>query len=145
MAAEFGALAEAFQDSLGLWLAGHAGIAAAFGTNPVRVVSAVDDRSVLPVLQTGEDGFRPALGARIVTPRVHVWTREAGMVLCKRIGGAVLDALTVTDEAGANNGFTVPGYRLVYGFSVLERYMRDPAENVRHGVLDFDMRFEPAA
>ena len=79
------------------------------------------------------------------TSRIHIWTRESGFTLCKRIGSAVLGALTVTDADGVNNGLAITGYRVTSGFNVLERYMRDPAENVRHGVLDFEMRFEPAA
>lgn len=149
MAAEFAAFAAAYQEALGAWLAADAGIVAAFAANPVRVLSAVDDRTVLPVIQTGEDDFRDGgvqdAPARIVTSRVHVWTREPGMLLVKRIGGAVLGAMTATNAAGVNIGLTVPGFELSHGRNLLERYLRDPADNVRHGVLDFEMRFVPAA
>lgn len=149
MAAEFAAFAGAYQDALGGWLAAHAGIVGAFGANPVRLVAATDDRTVLPCLQFGEDDFRDDSRqdspARIVTSRVHVWTREPGMILVKRIGGAVLGAMSATDMAGVNIALNVPGFQLVYGRNILERYMRDPADNVRHGVLDFEMRFVPAA
>lgn len=149
MADDFSTLATALQDGLGEWLAAHAGVRAAFGTNPVRVLTAADERAVMPYLQTGEDDFLPAdtqgQPARIATSRVHVWTREPGFTLCKQIGGGVLAALSVTGPDGANNGLTAAGYELVYGVNVLERYMRDPAANVRHGVLDFELRFVPAA
>lgn len=148
MAAEFAGFAEAYQTALGTWLAADAGIAGAFGANPVRIVSAVDDRTLMPCIQIGEDDFRDATvqgsPARIVTSRVHVWTRETGMVLLKRIGGAVLGAMTATSAEGVNIALAVPGYDLIWGRNVLERYLRDPAENVRHGVLDFEMRFAPA-
>lgn len=149
MAGEFVDLAEALEKGLGAWLAEHAAVVAAFGTNPVRVMSGEDDRLLLPRIQTGEDNFWPVSTqgrpARMCTARVHIWTREAGFTLCKKLGGGVLSALTVTDTEGVNNGLAIPGYQLSYGFNVLERYMRDPAENVRHGVLDFELRFEPAA
>lgn len=149
MAAKFAELPEKYELALGDWLAAHAGVKAAFGANPVRILSAVDDRSGMPCIQTGEDAFRPAdrqgVAARVVTSRIHIWTRESGMILLKRIGGAVGGALTITDADGVNNGFDVAGFRLVFGEMVLEKYMRDPTENVRHGVLDFEMRFEPAA
>ncbi len=149
MAAEFAAFAGAYQDAVGAWLAADAGIVAAFGANPVRVVAAVDDQSALPCLQIGEDEFRDVgaqdMPARIVTSRVHIWTRETGLVLVKRIGGAVLAALTATQSSGANTALAVPGFQLVVGTNLLERYLRDPAANVRHGILDFEMRFVPAA
>ena len=149
MAGEFVDLAEALEKGLGVWLAEHAAVQASFGTNSVRVMAGEDDRTVFPRIQTGEDNFFPASTqgrpARMGTSRIHIWTRESGFTLCKRIGSAVLGALTVTDADGVNNGLAIAGYRVTSGFNVLERYMRDPAENVRHGVLDFEMRFVPAA
>lgn len=149
MAAEFATFAAAYQDALGAWLAADAAIIAAFGANPVRVAAAVDDRSAMPALQIGEDDFRDVSAqgapARLVTSRVHIWTRESGMGLVKAIGGAVLGAMTATNAEGVNIGLIVPGFQLSHGANLLERYLRDPADNVRHGVLDFEMRFVPAA
>lgn len=150
MADDFFDLPEKLQDGMGAWLAAHAAVVAAFGdANPVRVLSAQDDQRKIPYLQTGEDAFYPQ-GSQdsplcLVRSRVHVWTRETGFVLCKKVGGAVARALSITSAAGVNNGMQVDGYSVVSGFLLMARYEHSPGENTRHGILDFEMRFVPAA
>lgn len=58
----------------------------------------------------------------------HIWTRESGLVDCKRIGGAASNALRTFPKV-------IDSFRIADAFVDGARYLRDPSGEHAHGVL----------
>jgi hypothetical protein len=132
------------QDAVGAILEADADVTAALGSHNARILGGPDPTATFPYLTIGEDTGVDAsvqfLSARTVRLAVHIWTKEEGFASCKDIGAAVISALETED------GFAVStDVRCVSCFPDRERYMRDPRNGIRHGVIELETEIEATA
>jgi hypothetical protein len=134
----------AIQDAVGAILEADADVTAALGSHNARILGGPDPSAVFPYLTIGEDDAKDVsvqfLEAKSIRLIVHVWTKEDGFASCKEIGAAVISALETED------GFDLPaGLRCVLCYPEGERYMRDPRNGIRHGVIELTTEIEATA
>lgn len=131
--------AEALQRAIYAALQASADLQALIGEE-ARVYDRVPDKPVFPYVTIGDDEVLP--DGNDCSPHssqcfatIHVWARKGGKPLCKRVAGAVIDALT--DE------FPIEGQVLSEHGCDSARYFRDQDGLTERGVLTFRFLLDP--
>ena len=124
------------QDAFGLLLAGDSAVTASLGSHNGRILGGTDPAATYPYLTIGEDEPTDAsvqnLEAKSLLMTIHIWTKEGGFAQNKTIEAAIVSALDSED------GHTMPaGLRCSGCFHRKTRFMRDPKNGIRHGVVEF--------
>lgn len=129
------------QDAFGLILEADAAVTAALGSHTGRILGGTDPTATFPYVTIGEDeptdASVQALEAKSLRMTIHIWTKEGGFAQCKTVEAAIVAALDSAD------GHAMPaGLRCVSCFHERSRFMRDPVNGIRHGVVEFTADIE---
>lgn len=129
---------EALQRAVYAALTGHSGLTAAMG-GAVRAYDRVPPSPGFPYLyiadlQLLDDGNQCEPDAYVAYQDVHVWSRGAGLVACKRISAQVREAIAA---------MTVTGWNASVWYES-ERHMNDGDGLTGHAVVTFKIQLEPA-
>lgn len=129
------------QDAFGFILEGDASVTAALGSHNGRILGGTDPTATFPYLTIGEDEPTDSsvqdLEAKSLRMTIHIWTKEGGFAQCKTVEAAVVAALDTAD------GHDMPaGLRCVSCFHERTRFMRDPVNGIRHGIVEFTADIE---
>ena len=129
------------QDAFGLIMEADAALTAALGSHNGRILGGTDPTATFPYLTIGEDESRDvsvqSLTAKALRLTVHIWTKEGGFAQCKTIEGALIAALDSEDGHAMPAGVHCPSC-----FHERTRFMRDPKNGIRHGVVEFYVDIE---
>ena len=109
--------------------------------DPIRLYQDVPDSPVFPYVTIGEGQDVPDLAECIdgseVYSDLHIWTKESGFTTCKKIVATMWAAASAAS-------ITLTENRLILVERNGERYLRDPSDPIKHGVLTLRALTDPA-